>query len=136
LGRPDRDRGQISRLAGELPAFGRHRGLCNPERLAGIVYDMRVGVVRQIPDWDKVTGRVLEVLTAAPGGRLPGVLHPAYEPAASAERGIPAPQGHGLAAGGFPRGGHPVHATRLAKFALVPELTITHPFPVPVNGEA
>ena len=29
---------------------------------------MRIGLVRQIPDGDKVTGRVLEVLTAARAG--------------------------------------------------------------------
>ena len=52
----------------------RHRNLdiprslddvCDPERLALIVYDMQVGVVGQIDDGDRITGRVLEVLEAA-----------------------------------------------------------------------
>jgi biuret amidohydrolase len=52
----------------------RHRNLdiprslddvCDPERLALIVYDMQVGVVGQIDDGDQITGRVLEVLDMA-----------------------------------------------------------------------
>jgi biuret amidohydrolase len=39
--------------------------VCDPERLALIVYDMQVGVVRQIADGERVTERVLEVLDAA-----------------------------------------------------------------------
>jgi biuret amidohydrolase len=38
---------------------------CDPERLALIVYDMQVGVVRQIADGPQVTARVVEVLDAA-----------------------------------------------------------------------
>jgi nicotinamidase-related amidase len=38
---------------------------CDPCRLALIVYDMQVGVLRQLDDGSKVTGRVLQVLDAA-----------------------------------------------------------------------
>ena len=38
---------------------------CCPERLALIVYDMQVGVVRQIPNGAEVTSKVVEVLRAA-----------------------------------------------------------------------
>jgi nicotinamidase-related amidase len=39
--------------------------VCDPERLALIVYDMQVGVVRQIADGPQVTARVVQVLDAA-----------------------------------------------------------------------
>jgi biuret amidohydrolase len=38
---------------------------CNPARLALIVYDMQVGILRQLPDAGEVVGRVLRVLEAA-----------------------------------------------------------------------
>jgi nicotinamidase-related amidase len=39
--------------------------VCDPRRLALIVYDMQVGVLRQIKDADAVVKRVVEVLDAA-----------------------------------------------------------------------
>jgi nicotinamidase-related amidase len=39
--------------------------VCDPERLALIVYDMQVGVVRQLADGPEVTERVIHVLDAA-----------------------------------------------------------------------
>ncbi len=42
--------------------------LCRPERLALIVYDMQVGVVRQLPDGREVTRAVAGVLDAARAG--------------------------------------------------------------------
>ena len=54
----------------------RHRNLqlpdrlaevCDPDRLALIVYDMQVGVVDQLADGPEVTGRVMRVLDAARG---------------------------------------------------------------------
>ena len=39
--------------------------VCDPRRLALIVYDMQVGVVRQIPDAADVTARVVAVVDAA-----------------------------------------------------------------------
>jgi nicotinamidase-related amidase len=39
--------------------------VCDPDRLALIVYDMQVGIVRQIKNGAEITAKVLEVLTAA-----------------------------------------------------------------------
>jgi biuret amidohydrolase len=39
--------------------------VCDPERMALIIYDMQVGVVGQIEDGPEVTARVTEVLNAA-----------------------------------------------------------------------
>lgn len=39
--------------------------VCDPRRLALLVYDMQVGIVRQIRDGERVTARVVEVLQAA-----------------------------------------------------------------------
>jgi nicotinamidase-related amidase len=42
--------------------------LCRPQRLALVVYDMQVGIVRQLPDGAQVTGAVASVLDAARSG--------------------------------------------------------------------
>src|SRR6266567_2118312 len=39
--------------------------VCDPQRVALLVYDMQVGILSQIANPDKVTGQVLKVLTAA-----------------------------------------------------------------------
>jgi nicotinamidase-related amidase len=39
--------------------------VCDPTRLALVVYDMQVGIVRQIENGSEITSRVLEVLRAA-----------------------------------------------------------------------
>lgn len=39
--------------------------VCNPQRMALLVYDMQVGVVRQIADGDQIIARVSQVLNAA-----------------------------------------------------------------------
>ena len=42
--------------------------LCDPKRMALLVYDMQVGIVKQLPDGDAVTERVAHVLAAARDG--------------------------------------------------------------------
>jgi len=44
--------------------------VCDPERLALIVYDMQVGIVNQIGNGAEITARVLQVLEAARGARI------------------------------------------------------------------
>lgn len=39
--------------------------ICDPKRLALIVYDMQVGIVKQIKDGQEITAKVLQVLKAA-----------------------------------------------------------------------
>jgi nicotinamidase-related amidase len=39
--------------------------VCDPARLALVVYDMQVGIVKQIENGQQITGRVLQVLEAA-----------------------------------------------------------------------
>src|SRR3989442_12611017 len=39
--------------------------VCDPTRLALIVYDMQVGIVKQIENGQQITGRVVQVLEAA-----------------------------------------------------------------------
>jgi nicotinamidase-related amidase len=41
------------------------KDLCDPQRLALVVYDMQVGIVKQIPDGAQITDKVLQVLEAA-----------------------------------------------------------------------
>ncbi len=42
--------------------------VCDPGRMALLVYDMQVGIVSQLPDGDEITARVGEVLAAARDG--------------------------------------------------------------------
>ena len=42
--------------------------LCHPRRLALLVYDMQVGILRQLPTAPETTARVVEVLDAARAG--------------------------------------------------------------------
>jgi len=42
--------------------------LCDPARLALVVYDMQVGIMRQLPNAAEYTARVIEVLEAARAG--------------------------------------------------------------------
>jgi nicotinamidase-related amidase len=44
--------------------------LCDPNRMALIVYDMQVGIVSQLPDGQAVTERVAQVLEAARQGHF------------------------------------------------------------------
>jgi biuret amidohydrolase len=44
--------------------------VCDPTRLALIVYDMQVGIVNQIEDGQQITDRVLQVLDAARAARI------------------------------------------------------------------
>ena len=44
--------------------------VCDPTRLALVVYDMQVGIVNQIKNGQEITNRVLQVLEAARGARI------------------------------------------------------------------
>ncbi len=45
--------------------------VCDPRRMALLVYDMQVGIVSQLPDGSEITARVAEVLRAAREGGFP-----------------------------------------------------------------
>jgi nicotinamidase-related amidase len=44
--------------------------VCDPTRLAVVVYDMQVGIVKQIENGQQITDRVLQVLDAARAARI------------------------------------------------------------------
>jgi isochorismate hydrolase len=44
--------------------------VCDPARLVLVVYDMQVGIVKQIENGQQITDRVLQVLDAARGLEL------------------------------------------------------------------
>jgi biuret amidohydrolase len=44
--------------------------VCNPQRVAMLVYDMQIGILSQIKNSDEVTRQVLKVLTAAREARV------------------------------------------------------------------
>ncbi len=39
--------------------------VCDPRRLALLVYDMQIGIMRQLEDGDRITAQVVRVLEAA-----------------------------------------------------------------------
>jgi len=45
--------------------------VCDPRRMALLVYDMQVGIVSQLPDGPEITARVAKVLRAAREGGFP-----------------------------------------------------------------
>src|SRR5215213_9445142 len=45
--------------------------VCDPRRMALLVYDMQVGIVNQLPHGPEITARVAEVLRAAREGSFP-----------------------------------------------------------------
>jgi hypothetical protein len=53
--------------------------VCDPTRLALVVYDMQVGIINQIKNGPEITGKVLQVLQGHArlefGFSLPGTCH-------------------------------------------------------------
>ena len=47
---------------------------CRPERMALVVYDMQVGIVRQMKNGAEITDRVVKVLDAARSGGFPVIF--------------------------------------------------------------
>jgi nicotinamidase-related amidase len=45
--------------------------VCDPQRIALLVYDMQVGILSQIKNADQIIRQVLKVLTAARQARVP-----------------------------------------------------------------
>src|SRR5215207_8207151 len=45
--------------------------VCDPRRMALLVYDMQIGIVSQLPNGPEVTARVAEVVQAAREGGFP-----------------------------------------------------------------
>jgi nicotinamidase-related amidase len=46
------------------------REVCDPQRIALLVYDMQVGILSQIKNPERITGQVLKVLNAARDARV------------------------------------------------------------------
>jgi biuret amidohydrolase len=72
--------------------------VCEPQRMALLVYDMQVGVLNQIDDAAEVITRVTTVLDAARSARGTDVFHPAHDAAARGDRYLRAAHRDGLAA--------------------------------------
>jgi nicotinamidase-related amidase len=72
--------------------------VCNPARLALVVYDMQVGIVNQIANGREVIDRVVQVVEAA---RTAGIriFFTRHMSAKRTDGGISVAHGHGLATG-------------------------------------
>jgi biuret amidohydrolase len=55
---------------GNLPIPDTLADVCDPDRLALLVYDMQVGVISQLADGREVTDRVRRVLESARGAAV------------------------------------------------------------------
>src|SRR2546422_246930 len=67
--------------------------VCDPARLALVVYDMQVGIVKQIENGQQITDRVLQVLEAA----RKGLFHAPYVTPEGTHGRVSVPCGEGLA---------------------------------------
>ena len=70
---------------------------CNPRRMALIVYDMQVGILKQIKDGEKIISQVAEVLQAARLSRSTSVFLPSYVIAKRTDGRFSITQGYGVA---------------------------------------
>jgi nicotinamidase-related amidase len=73
--------------------------ICDPTRLALIVYDMQVGIVKQIENGQQITDRVLQVLEAARKAGIRVVFTRHMSLPKELIGGISVPHGDGLAKG-------------------------------------
>ena len=69
--------------------------VCRPDRLALVIYDMQVGIVRQLPNGAEVTRRVAGLLEAARAGGL-RVFHTRHFSLPSEAAGVARARGPGL----------------------------------------
>jgi nicotinamidase-related amidase len=81
--------------------------VCDPRRLALVVYDMQIGILKQLKDPEQIVGRVAKVLGAARRAR-PRVLHAAHVATKGIDGRLSVPDGNGVAAHGRPQGRHPM----------------------------
>ena len=73
--------------------------LCDPRRMALLVYDMQVGILSQIKNGPEITVRVLKVLRAARESGIRVNLFSTHVVAEGANGRVPNEDGHGMAAG-------------------------------------
>ena len=71
--------------------------ICEPQRIALLVYDMQVGILSQIKNADQITQQVLKVLRAAREARSARVLFAASFIAKRTHGRVSAPHGDGMA---------------------------------------
>ena len=72
--------------------------VCDPRSLALIVYDMQVGIVKQIENGQQITDRVVHSRSGSRSGNS-GLLHPPHVTAQGTHGGISDAHGDGLATG-------------------------------------
>ena len=73
--------------------------VCDPTRLALVVYDMQVGIINQIKNGPEITGKVLQVLQGGTPGWNSGFLYPAHVTPQGTHGSLPIAHGDGLATG-------------------------------------
>ena len=76
--------------------------VCDPQRIALLVYDMQVGILSQIKNGDKVTRQVLKVFTAARDARVRVFFSRHLSLPKELMGHVSVSHGHGLATEGFP----------------------------------
>ena len=79
--------------------------ICDPTRLALVVYDMQVGIVKQIENGQQITDKVVQVLEAARQVGNSRLFHAPHVTTEGTDGGISVPHGDGLATGEIGRRG-------------------------------
>lgn len=71
--------------------------VCDPTRLALVVYDMQVGIVNQIKNGRQITERVVQVLDAARAAGIRVFFHPAHVTSKGTHGRLTVANGNGVA---------------------------------------
>src|SRR5207245_11410933 len=90
--------------------------VCDPQRVALLVYDMQVGILSQIANPDKVTLQVLKVLTAARNACVRVFFRVTFATKRSHGH-VSVPHRHGLAAQEFACTGESVAFARCCRIS-------------------
>jgi nicotinamidase-related amidase len=72
--------------------------ICDPTRLALVVYDMQIGIVKQIENGDEIAEKVMQVLGAARNAGIRVFFAPSVF-AQGPDGSLTVPHGNGLATG-------------------------------------
>jgi len=92
--------------------------VCDPTRLALVVYDMQVGIVNQIKNGQEITNKVSPGPGSGTGSGNSGFLHPAHVSAEGTDGSFAVANGYGLATGDFGQRGQAMVPAGRARLSL------------------
>ena len=91
--------------------------VCDPNRVALLVYDMQVGILSQVKNPEQITLQVLNVLIAARKAKVRVFFSRHLSPAKRANGDVSVPHGDGLATRGFAGTGESMVSARRSRIS-------------------